>query len=136
MRQATSWFLLVLLVLLLPAVVQAQEPTDRPFPGAQVTATDRPFPGAAATAISPTAEATTQPEEASATPELASADIQATASAALAQVAQLESERDALQVELEAAQSDNAATTFAIVIIVVGVLLAFAVFFGLRRSGE
>lgn len=133
---------------LFPVLALAQEPTDRPFPAvqatatdrpfpaAQATATDRPFPAAATSAVEATEEATAVLVEAETTPELLLADIQATASAAQAQIVQLESERDGLKTELEASQADNGATTFALVIIVVGVLLAFAVFFGLRRSGE
>ena len=41
-----------------------------------------------------------------------------------------------LQDQLAAAQTDKGATLYAIVIVVIGALLAFAVFFGLRRSGK
>ncbi|NWG16231.1 MAG: hypothetical protein HXY41_06305 [Chloroflexi bacterium] len=136
-------------VLLLPLVVLAQEPTDRPFPAAAVTATveptDRPFPAAQATATDrpfpAAATATVEATERSdvtveATSELLLADVQATADAAQARITQLEAERDRLLSELEASRTDNGAATFALVVIVVGVLLALAVFFGLRRSGE
>lgn len=137
-------------VLLLPLVVLAQEPTDRPFPAAVVTATveptDRPFPAAQATATdrafpaAATVIATTSSDEQATveekTPELLLVDVQATANAAQAQITRLEAERDSLLSDLEASRTDNGATTFALVIIVVGVLLALAVFFGLRRSGE
>lgn len=135
-------------LLLFPVLALAQEATDRPFPAVQATATDRPFPAVQATAtdrpfpavatpaVDTTEEAAAVLVEAETTPEFLLADVQATASAAQAQIAQLESERDVLQTELEASQADNGATTFALVIIIVGVLLAFAVFFGLRRSGE
>lgn len=154
-------------VLLLPLMVLAQEPTDRPFPAAatatveptdrpfpaaQATPTDRPFPAAAATATveptdrpfpaaataaaEPTGRSDAQVTDEEATPELLLADIQATANAAQAQITQLEAERDRLLSDLEASRTDNGATTFALVVIVVGVLLALAVFFGLRRSGE
>jgi len=139
-------------VLLLPLIVLAQEPTDRPFPAAAATATveptDRPFPAAqanatdrpfpaAATATGEVTESSDEQEvDVEITPELLLADVQATANAAQAQITQLEAERDSLLSDLESSRTDNGATTFALVIIVVGVLLALAVFFGLRRSGE
>lgn len=142
------WLWLFMAIFVLPFVAAAQEPTDRPFPAVPATATERAFPVAPATATKrafPTA-ATTDPEatantainasDAEATPELLLADVQATANAAEARVAQLESERESLRTELEASQADNGATTFALAIIVIGVVLALAVFFGLRRGGE
>lgn len=144
--------LLMGVLLLLPLVLLAQEPTDRPFPTAavtatveptdrpfpiaQATATDRPFPAAATSTVEVTESSNGQAVDEEATPELGLADVQATANAAQAQITQLEAERDSLLSDLEASRTDNGATTFALVIIVVGVLLSLAVFFGLRRSGE
>ncbi len=86
--------------LLVGTLAQAQnEPTDRPFPVAPTSApaepTDRPFPGAATAGAEPTERAF--PATATAAGALAAdtavtleaqaADIEATASAALAQVA-------------------------------------------------
>lgn len=136
-----SFLLLSLIGWTQSVFAQDAEPTDRPFPGAvtspDAAPTDRPFPGAAATNTEafnnePTATVT----DAETTPELLIADIQATADAAQAQIVQLETERDSLLTELEASQTDNGATTFALVIIVIGVLMALGVFFGLRRGGE
>lgn len=139
-------------VILLPPIVLAQEPTDRPFPAAvvtatveptdrpfpaaQATATDRPFPAAATSTVEATESSDGEAANEETTPELLLADVQATANAAQAQITQLEAERDSLLADLDASQADNGATTFALVIIVAGVLLALAVFFGLRRSGE
>lgn len=135
--------------LLAGSLAQAQgEPTDRPFPvvptGAPAEPTDRPFPGSATAAAEPTERAfpaTTTAADAivaatSVTLEPQAADIQATAGAALAQVAQLQIERAELLQQLDAAQTDNNATLFALVIIIIGVILALAVFFGLRRFEE
>lgn len=141
--KSSSLFLLMS-VLLFPLIVLAQEPTDRPFPAAQATSTDRPFPVAKATATEsssavPTSESTENPDangvNTEITPQLLLADVQATANAAQAQITQLEAERVSLLADLEASQTDNGATIFALVIIVIGMLLALAVFFGLRRSG-
>lgn len=149
MRLFKSLRLCVLLcAAVLPVAVTAQEATDRPFPTAAATATDRPFPGVSASATdrpfpvasTPATQSVANPAVTSPTvepsPELLLVDIQATANAAQAQIVLLEAEREGLRAELAASQSDNGATTFAIVIIVLGVLLATAVFFGLRRSGE
>lgn len=124
------------------------EPTDRPFPGqaAATTAppaepTNRPFPGqSAATAEPPQQPVTTEEgqtelpagEDRTATPSFE--DVLATAAAAEQQIAELQAEISRLNTELAAAQSDNGATLFALVIIVVGVLIALGVFFGLRRG--
>jgi hypothetical protein len=62
--------------------------------------------------------------------------VLATADASQVELARLKAEIESLRSDLAAAQVDNGATTFALVIIVVGMLLALAVFFGLRRSGE
>lgn len=131
----------------------AQEtPTDRPFPAIATRTptsapptssqpTDRPFPGAAnrsATATATVAAAVTAAAEATeeATANLTTGDALATAAAAQATTAQLSSENKSLQDQLDAAQTDKGATLYAIVIVVIGALLAFAVFFGLRRSGR
>lgn len=163
MRSSNTVFLIAIVALLLfaiPALAQDSQPTDRPFPvratatpEAQTTPTDRPFPGQAQSAATATdrpfpgqvqsapATATTAPvtpestEELDATPELSVDDALATASAAQAEVGRLQERVTSLSTELEAAQSDNGATLFALVIIGIGVLLALAVFFGLRRSG-
>lgn len=164
MRSSNTVFMIAIVALLLfavPALAQDNQPTDRPFPvratatpeaqstpterpfpgqaqSAPATATDRPFPGQAQSAP---ATATTAPvtpkstEETDATPELSVDDALATASAAQAEVGRLQERVTSLSTELEAAQSDNGATLFALVIIGIGVLLALAVFFGLRRSG-
>ena len=126
----------------------AQEtPTDRPFPviatrtpaPTSVQPTDRPFPAAASRAATATVAATaTETAESTeeGTAELTTGDALATALAAQATAAQLSTENKSLQDQLDAAQADKGATLFAIVIVVIGALLAFAVFFGLRRSGK
>ena len=48
----------------------------------------------------------------------------------------LQTENKSLQDQLAAAETDKGATLYAIVIVVIGALLAFAVFFGLRRGGK
>ena len=53
-----------------------------------------------------------------------------------AQADQLLAQNKTLQDQLASAQADKGATLYAVVIVVVGVLLAFAIFFGLRRSKE
>jgi hypothetical protein len=118
------------------AATATVEPTDRPFPAAQATATDRPFPIAATAAVEPTASPDVSTADEEATPELLMADVLATADASQVELARLKAEIESLRSDLAAAQVDNGATTFALVIIVVGMLLALAVFFGLRRSGE
>ncbi|MEO8392187.1 MAG: hypothetical protein ABI700_04265 [Chloroflexota bacterium] len=124
-------------------------PTQRPFP-ARATATpdtatvettadvvqgqptERSFP-VRATANSPTATVETTAE---ATVVLTTGDALATASAAQVTAAQLVTENKSLQDQLAAAQTDKGATLYAIVIVVIGALLAFGVFFGLRRGGK
>ena len=58
---------------------------------------------------------------------LSSADALATITSQAAQI-------KALQDQLAANQGDKGATLYAVVIIVIGILLAFGVFFGLRRG--
>ncbi len=128
-------------------------PTDRPFPAAATKAataeapTQRPFPGvvratavpaiAATTSVPPTAAVAETAESTSeATVELTTGDALATASAAQATADSLQTENKSLQDQLAAAETDKGATLYAIVIVVIGALLAFAVFFGLRRSGK
>lgn len=139
--------LLLLFMSVLPVFAQGAEPTDRPFPGQSQPAeqpTDRPFPGQSTTAA--TAEPTNVPDaasesaEAETTPEeevdaLTLDEAVATIAAVEQQVTALQAEVTRLTADLEASESDNGATTFALVIIGVGLILAFAVFFGLRRSG-
>ncbi len=138
----------------------AQEtPTVRPFPArptSQVTAatvepmaadqqpTARPFPARATsqpttTSVEATAVTTlesTAGVTAESTAALTAGDALATASAAQAQADQLRADNKALQDQLASAQTDKGATLYAIVIVVIGALLAFGVFFGLRRSGK
>ena len=133
-------------------------PTERPFPVAatrtpaplspspsQQQPTERPFPGVRATAKSsvPTVEATvettvesTAETTAESTVALTTGDALATAAAAQSAADQLRTENKSLQDQLASAQTDKGATLYAIVIVVIGVLLAFAVFFGLRRGGK
>ena len=119
--------------------------TDRPFPviatrtpaPTSIQPTDRPFPAAASRAATVAATATETAESTEeGTAELTTGDALATASAAQATVAQLSTENKSLKDQLDAAQTDKGATLYAIVIVVIGTLLAFAVFFGLRRSGK
>ena len=130
----------------------AQEtPTDRPFPVAATRvpaspaqATERPFPGVAraTTQTQPTAAAVAATSETTAeatsetTAELTTGDALATAAAAQATADQLLTENKSLQDQLASAQTDKGATLYAIVIVVIGALLAFGVFFGLRRGGK
>jgi hypothetical protein len=94
-------------------------------------ATDRPFPEATAAVQSSeaTAEATVE-----ATAPLTIDNAIATAAAAQSEADQLRAENKTLQDQLASAQVDNGATLYAVVIVVIGILLALAVFFGLRRS--
>jgi len=131
----------------------AQEtPTNRPFPvsathppasaspSSEQTAeqpTERPFPSVRATTQSATATSETTAEATSeSTAELTMGDALATASAAQSEADQLRTQNQSLQDQLASAQTDKGATLYAIVIVVIGVLLAFAVFFGLRRGSE
>ncbi len=114
----------------------AEAPTQRPFPGI-VRATAVPMAAAAATSVpATTAVAETGKSTAEATAELTTGDALATASAAQATADSLQTENKSLQDQLAAAETDKGATLYAIVIVVIGLLLAFAVFFGLRRGGK
>lgn len=53
---------------------------------------------------------------------------------AMATITSQQTQIKALQDQLASKQGDNGATLYAVVIIVLGVLLAFAVFFGLKRG--
>lgn len=53
---------------------------------------------------------------------------------AMATITSQQEQIKALQDQLAATQGDHGATLYAVVIIVIGLLLAFAVFFGLRRG--
>jgi len=63
-------------------------------------------------------------------------DALATSAAAISESDRLRTENKALQETAASAQSDKGATLYALVIVVIGLMLAFAVFFGLRRSGS
>ena len=106
-----------------PSSSQPQgQPTERPFPGVRATVKS------AAATVETTAEATVE-ATAEATTALTTGDALATAE-------QLRAENKTLQDQLASAQTDKGATLYAIVIVVIGALLAFGVFFGLRRSGK
>ena len=107
---------------------QQQQPTERPFPGVRTTALTST---SAAVTVETTTEATAE-----ATAALTTGDALATAAAAQSAADQLRSENKSLQDQLASAQTDKGATLYAIVIVVIGALLAFGVFFGLRRSGK
>ncbi len=134
-----------------PVGAQDDEATSRPFPGtgsttataeatdqAPVRPTDRPFPVAATQAVSATNAPASVTTEATAegTAALTLDNAVATSAAAQAEADKLRNENKSLQDQLASAQADKGATLYAIVIVVVGVLLALGVFFGLRRSKE
>jgi len=104
------------------------EPTDVPFPTSAVTATP-------AATLEATQEATGE-VSAESTAALTIDDALATSAAAISEADRLRTENKALQETAASAQSDKGATLYALVIVVIGLLLAFAVFFGLRRSGS
>jgi cobalamin biosynthesis Mg chelatase CobN len=124
----------------LPRTLAQDEPTDRPFP------TSVPQTESATVAVSPsTVSATNTPAAGSTQSATQSAtqastltidNIKSTSVAAQAQVEQLRAQNKALQDTVNSAQNDKGATLYALVIVVIGLMLAFAVFFGLRRSGN
>ncbi len=85
------------------------------------TATEGPTLSVTATTEVPTTEVTASP------PALSASDAMATITNQQAQI-------KALQDQLEAGQGDKGATLYAVVIIALGIILAFAVFFGLKRG--
>ncbi len=134
------------------------EPTDRPFPtaaaqtaipqvatsssgaadtagSAEVTPTVRPFPSAVPTTAAPESAtgsasvATASTAAAQQTPTLTNGDAMATITA-------MQSENKDLQDKLASAQGDKGATLYALVVVVIGLAFAFAVFFGLKQSGR
>ncbi len=139
-------FLLIIFLMqaTLTSYAQDTEPTERPFPGQSqsVEPTNRPFPDQ----NTPSANVDSTNSPIATTEDTAPAlvgddfvltvdNALATAAAAEQTVTVLQADVERLTTELEASQADNGATTFAVVIIVVGILLALAVFFGLRRIG-
>lgn len=140
-------FLLIMFLMLgtFTSYAQDTQPTDRPFPGQSqsVDPTDRPFPGqnTPSFSVDSTNSPVVTPENATPIPVVDDLNLSvdnalATAAAAEQTVTNLQADVERLTADLEASQADNGATTFALVIIVVGMLLALAVFFGLRRSGK
>ena len=109
-------------------VLAQDDPTDVPFPTSAATATP-------AVPVKATAEATTE-VTAESTAALTIDDALATSAAAISEADRLRAENKTLQETAASAQSDKGATLYALVIVVIGLLLAFAVFFGLRRSGS
>lgn len=115
------------------------EPTDPPFPTAITTA-------AAESTIAPplesTAGASSLSSTAAATPAASASEATAQATQALSveeavsTITALQAQNKDLQDKLSSAELDKGATLYAVVIVVIGLLLAFAVFFGLRRSGK
>lgn len=108
------------------STVATPEPEATPFSNlltqlAAPTATDGPEPSATPTGVNSTGSVTASPLT------LNAVDAMATITAQQDQIT-------ALQNELAAAQGDNGATLYAVIIIIVGFLLAFGVFFGLRRG--
>ena len=55
---------------------------------------------------------------------------------AMATITAMQAENKDLQDKLTSAQNDKGATLFAVAIVVIGLGLAFAVFFGLKQSGK
>ncbi len=109
-------------------VLAQDEPTDVPFPTSVTTATAN---ATAKTTLEATVEVTAE-----STAALTIDNALATSAAAISESDRLRTENKALQETAAAAQSDKGATLYALVIVVIGLLLAFAVFFGLRRSGS
>ncbi len=68
------------------------------------------------------------------TNELTATPLPLSASDAIATITNQQAQIKALQDQLASTQGDKGATIYAVVIIVIGTLLAFAVFFGLRRG--
>ena len=113
-------------------VASGGEPTVRPFPTAipkTVTLESTTGPSSGATVASGSSGATAVATAATATPTL-------TIDNAMSTIAAIQSENKDLQDKLASAQTDKGATLYAIVIVVIGLVLAFAVFFGLSRSGK
>jgi hypothetical protein len=136
LRKTAQWLLIIVAVgIFFSGMVLAQDedPTDRPFPTPVASPTvvapptERPFPTIAVTEASITAE-TTQ--------EITLPDAIATANSAQSQVIELQSQVDTLNKELEASKSDTGATTYAIVIVVLGIIMGLAVLFGLRGGAR
>ena len=110
----------------LNATSSTVQPSASPFANvltqlAAPTATNGPAVSATA------AKATVTPIPSATGSLLSAADAMATITAQQTQI-------KSLQDQLSAGQGDKGATLYALVIIVIGLLLAFAVFFGLRRS--
>jgi hypothetical protein len=116
-------------------LAQDEDATDVPFPTAIATATSAITPTFTPQPTALSSEATAE-VTAETTAALTLDDAVATAAAAQATADSLSAENKTLQESLASAQTDKGATVFAVVIIVIGLLLAFAVFFGLRRSGD
>ena len=104
----------------------ATETPTKPFQNALTrmaapTATEGPTLAVTATSKVPTTEVTTTP------PVLSASDALGTITSQQVQI-------KALQDQLVSKQGDNGATLYAVVIIAFGIILAFAVFFGLKRG--
>lgn len=82
---------------------------------------------------SPTAS-TTPPVDSSTETRAAPAVATLDAESAAATITALQSENQDLRDKLASTSTDEGATLYALVIVVIGLLLAFAVFFGLKRS--
>jgi hypothetical protein len=125
LRLLTFVFVLCLSLITISSKSLAQdEPTDVPFPTSAVTATP-------SVPVEATLEVTAE-----VTAALTIDDALATSAAAISESDHLRTENKALQEAAASAQSDKGATLYALIIVVIGLMLAFAVFFGLRRSGS
>jgi hypothetical protein len=112
--------------------------TNRVQAQGNAQATAEPFQNALTLIAAPTA--TEGPTlSVTATNEVPATEVTASSSAlsasdAMATITNQQAQIKALQDQLASKQGDNGATLYAVVIIALGIILAFAVFFGLKRG--
>ena len=136
LRRTAQWLLMIVVVgIFFSGMVLAQDedPTDRPFPTPVVSPTISAPP---TERLIPTLAVTEASINAESTQEITLPDAIATANSAQSQVIELQSQVDTLTKELEASKSDTGATTYAVVIVVVGIIMGLAVLFGLRGGAR
>ncbi len=139
-----------------PAAMTAlaqDEPTDRPFPTAvttttvpdvatsasgsvDATPTERPFPSAVPTTPAPASATGAAPAATAPAAVAVQQTPTLTNDSAVATITAMQAENKNLQDELASAQGDKGATVYALVVVVIGLAFAFAVFFGLKQSGR
>ena len=84
----------------------------------------------------PPVSATVARATVTATPEASATDAILSAADAMATISAQQAQIKSLQDQLGPGQSNRSATQYALVIIVIGLGLAFAIFFGLRRRSQ